>query len=101
MKLFADDTNCFLSGNDLSSLERLAETELNKPQTWINANNLKINYDPKKSSYCIFKRRNKCFPPNYNSKSRYKYTKIQRNYQISRPFIGQQINMGKSYSRVE
>ena len=23
IKLFADDTNCFLSGNDLSSLERL------------------------------------------------------------------------------
>ena len=66
IKLFADDTNCFLSGNDFSSLERLAETELNKLQTWINANNLTINYDPKKSSYCIFKPRNKCFPPNYN-----------------------------------
>ena len=66
IKLFADDTNCFLSGNDFSSLERLAETELNKLQTWINANNLTINYDPKKSSHCIFKPRNKCFPPNYN-----------------------------------
>ena len=66
IKLFADDTDCFLSGNDFSSLERLAETELNKLQTWINANNLTINYDPKKSSYCIFKPRNKCFPPNYN-----------------------------------
>ena len=48
IKLFADNTNCFLSGNDFSSLERLAETELNKLQTWINANNLTINYDPKK-----------------------------------------------------
>ena len=66
IKLFADDTNCFLSGDNFSSLERLAETELNKLQTWINANNLTINYDPKKSSYCIFKPRNKCFPPNYN-----------------------------------
>ena len=47
IKLFADDTNCFLSGNDFSSLERLAETELNKLQTWINANNLTINYDLK------------------------------------------------------
>ena len=27
---------------------------------------LTINYDPKKSSYCIFKPRNKSFPPNYN-----------------------------------
>ena len=66
IKLFADYTNCFLSGNDFSSLERLAETELNKLQTWINANNLTINYNPKKSRYCIFKPRNKCFPPNYN-----------------------------------
>ena len=68
IKLFADDTNCFLSGNDFSSLERLAETELNKLQTWINANNLTIHYDPKKSSYCIFKPRNKCFPSNYNGR---------------------------------
>ena len=31
IKLFAEDTNCFLSGNDFSSLERLAElTELKK-----------------------------------------------------------------------
>ena len=48
IKLFADDTNCFLSGNDFSSLEGLAESELNKLQTWINANNPAINYDPKK-----------------------------------------------------
>ena len=67
IKLFPDDTNCFLLGNDFTSSERLAETELNKLQTWINANNLTINYvDPKKSSYCIFNPRNKCFPLNYN-----------------------------------
>ena len=47
IKLFADDTNCFLLGNNFSSLERLAETELNKLQIWINANNLTINYDKK------------------------------------------------------
>ena len=28
IKLFANDTNCFLSGSDFSSLERLAKTEL-------------------------------------------------------------------------
>ena len=28
MKLFADDTNFFVSGNDFNLLERLAETEL-------------------------------------------------------------------------
>ena len=40
INLFADDTNCFLLGNDSGSLERLAETELNKLHTWINVNNL-------------------------------------------------------------
>ena len=32
IKLFADDTNCFISGNNFNQLERLAETELNKLQ---------------------------------------------------------------------
>ena len=32
IKLFADDTNCFVSGNDFNLLERVAETELNKLQ---------------------------------------------------------------------
>ena len=30
VKLFADDTNCFISGNNLNELERLVEVELNK-----------------------------------------------------------------------
>ena len=55
IELFADDRNCFISGNNFSQLERLAETELNKLQKWINANKLTINFDPKKSSYYIFK----------------------------------------------
>ena len=66
IKLFADDTNCFVSGNDFNLLERLAETELNKLQKWTNANKLTINFDAKKSSYCIFKLRNKCLPINFN-----------------------------------
>ena len=37
IKLSADDTNCFISGNNFNQLERLAETELNKLQKWINA----------------------------------------------------------------
>ena len=32
----------------------------------INANKLTIKFDPKKSSYCIFKPRNKCLPVNFN-----------------------------------
>ena len=66
IKLSADDTNCFVSGNDFNLLERLAETELNKLRKWINANKLSINFDPKKSSYCIFKPRNKCLSVKFN-----------------------------------
>ena len=32
VKLFADNTNCFISGNDFNQLERLLEVELNKLQ---------------------------------------------------------------------
>ena len=32
VKLFADDTNCFISGNNFNQLERLVEVELNKLQ---------------------------------------------------------------------
>ena len=46
--------------------EKLVERELNKLQKWINANKLTINFDPKKSSYCIFKSRGKCFPVNFD-----------------------------------
>ena len=35
VKLFVDDTNCFISGNDFNQLERLVEVELNKLQKWI------------------------------------------------------------------
>ena len=54
-KLFADDTNCFISGNNFNQMERLAETELNKLQKWINANKLTINFDPKNQVIEIFK----------------------------------------------
>ena len=66
IKLFADDTNCFLSGNDFNLLERQAELELNKLQKWVNANKLTINFDPKKSSYCIFKPNNRNLPVNFD-----------------------------------
>ena len=36
VKLFANDTNCFISGNNFNQLERLVEVELNKLQKWIN-----------------------------------------------------------------
>ena len=66
VKLFAGDTNCFISGNNFNQLERLVEVELNKLQKWINANKRTINFDPKKSSYCIFNPKNKILPPNFD-----------------------------------
>ena len=66
IKLFADGTNCFKSDKDFNALEKLVERELNKLQKWINANKLTINFDPKKSSYCNFKPRGKCFPVNFD-----------------------------------
>ena len=45
----------FISGNDFNQLERLVEVELNKLRKSINTNKLSINFDSKKSSYCIFK----------------------------------------------
>ena len=66
IKLFADDTNCFLSGKDFNELENIAEIELNKLQKWINTNKLTINFDPKKSSYCIFKPKGKPLPHNFD-----------------------------------
>ena len=45
---------------------KIIEVELNKLQKWINTNKLKIYFDPKKSSYCIFKPRNKTLPPNFD-----------------------------------
>ena len=44
MKLFADDTNYFISDKNFNPLERLVEIELNKLQKWINANKLTINF---------------------------------------------------------
>ena len=67
IKLFADDTNCFISDKNFISLERLVEIELNRLQKWINATKLTINFDPKKSSYYVFKSRGKCFPVNFDT----------------------------------
>ena len=64
IKLFADDINRFISDKDFNSPENLVERELNKLQKWIIANKLTINFNPKKSSCCIFKPRGKCFPIN-------------------------------------
>ena len=55
IKLFADDTNFFISGENLELLRQKVNREIQSFQKWIHANKLTINYDPQKSSYCIFK----------------------------------------------
>ena len=67
IKLFADDTNCFISGNNFNQLERLAETELNKLQKWTNANELTLHLT-QKSQVIEFlnKKKNKCLPVNFH-----------------------------------
>ena len=67
IKLFADDTNFFISGDNFDLLRVTVTSELQSFQEWIHANKLTINYDPQKSSYSIFKPRNKQLPYSYKS----------------------------------
>ncbi len=57
MILFADDTNLFCSHKDFSSLGNTINGEIEKLSEWFRANKLSINI--KKSSYMIFKPRQK------------------------------------------
>ena len=59
VKLFEDDTNGFISGNDFNQLERLVEVELNELQNSINANKLTINFDPKSQAIVLLSQRTK------------------------------------------
>ena len=99
VKLLADDTNCFIFGNNFNQLERLVEVELNKLQKWINANKLTINFDPKKSSRCIFKPKNKTLPRNFDrgldistNVLRYK-----ENTKYLKSYFGSQLNIWNPY----
>jgi hypothetical protein len=55
--LFADDTNIFLSNNNLKSLIDTANIELAKFSTWFKANKLSLNV--KKTNFIIFRNKNK------------------------------------------
>ena len=55
--LFADDTNVFFSGKDISTLNHVVNNELEKVANWLIANQLSINL--KKTNYIIFKPRQK------------------------------------------
>ena len=62
--LFADDTNLFLSHNDLSFMMNTINSELLKLSEWFKANKLSINIQ--KSSYMIFKTRQKRYIPEFS-----------------------------------
>jgi hypothetical protein len=62
--LFADDTNLFLSHNDLSFMMNTINSELLKLSEWFKANKLSINIQ--KSSYMIFKTRQNKYIPEFS-----------------------------------
>ncbi len=51
--LFADDTNIFLSGNNLKEMTQTFNVKLAKIHKWLQVNKLSINID--KTNYMIFK----------------------------------------------
>ena len=64
IKLFADDTNCFISGYNFSIVAKTVKNELNSSMKWLIANKLTINFDPNKSSYCVFSHDKEELPAN-------------------------------------
>ena len=61
--LYADDTNAFLSGNDLDLMIDIMNKELEKLVVWLQVNKLKLNV--KKTHFMIFS----------SGKRKYEYTK--------------------------
>ena len=55
--LFADDTNMFISDNDLTSLVVKANDELSKLSLWFRVNRLSLNV--KKTNFILFRTKNK------------------------------------------
>ena len=51
-KLFADDSNIFVTGNNLTKLYETANAELSSLSNWIYSNKLHVNYD--KTTYMLF-----------------------------------------------
>lgn len=50
--MFADDTNCFMTGKDLKELSQKLNQELSKIVIWLKANKLSLNID--KTHYMLF-----------------------------------------------
>src|SRR6267154_1451177 len=59
-KLFADDSNLFVTGNDLTKLYETANSVLSFLSNWIYSNKLHINYD--KTTYMLFDPLKKLIP---------------------------------------
>lgn len=55
--IFADDTNLFISGNDIDEMNREINSEMSKVYNWFSANKLVLNLE--KTCYMIFKPKNK------------------------------------------
>ena len=70
IKLFVDDTNFFIAGDNFDHLRVTVTYELQSFQEWIHANKLTINYDPLKPSFSVFKPKNKQLPYSYKSSLR-------------------------------
>ena len=68
IKLFADDTNFLISGENFELLRQMVICELQSFQKWIHANKSTISYDPQKFRYCIFKPKPKSLPCTYNQR---------------------------------
>ena len=64
--LFADDTNLFLSHDDLSYLNTIINLELDKLSIWLQTNKLSVNTN--KSNYFVFKSRQGRQPLDLNLK---------------------------------
>lgn len=62
--LFADDTNLFLSGNNLDNLLTSANAEMKNILDWVHANKLSLNIN--KTHYIVFRTRGKQVQSNLN-----------------------------------
>ena len=52
VQLFADDTILIMTGNDLKTLEKTANDEINKIEKWLLLNKLTLNHS--KTNYMLF-----------------------------------------------
>ena len=58
--LFADDTNLFFSGHDISKVQQELEADLNKISEWLKVNKLSLNI--KKTHFIVFTNKNASKP---------------------------------------